>query len=458
MTEHRLPALIAPLSPAEIAAKMATGHSVFGPSGAEMTMTCAESLVLNARAEDRQTYEAAEGTVAHSCLEEWFNTGIRPDKWIGMIEIVGGFEVEITDEMLTFVGDVYDWLMLETEGAEEWSAEQHVDISKLTPIPGQGGTADFVAFRWQHMTIGDLKYGKDPVFAENNKQLQVYALGIFYAWDWLYNFQTIKIMIGQPRVPGGMTEWTISRDELLSFADFARERWAAAWVPGADRTPSIKGCRWCAVRATCPALYLFAAEDLDVFEDHDALDAANAIIDVTPTSVTYERMAGVNEIILDEFEPSPFPALPSPPEMSTLAMSKLLRYRKLMETFFNAIAQELLTRAISHEEELIWWKIVESRSRRKWVEDEEWIVNRLTAMGLKRSDIFVTKMRSPAEMERVLHTKLKITLKEAKASIEDGMTVKPPGQKTLAQQSDTRKALPKDTDVFFNYDLEDDDI
>jgi hypothetical protein len=79
-----------------------------------------------------------------------------------------------------------------------------------------------------------------------------------------------------------------------------------------------------------------------------------AIIDIIPTAVTYERMAGANDTIMDDMAVSPFPDLPKPPELHTLALAKLLRYQKLMETFFNAIRQELLSRAISDEEELLW--------------------------------------------------------------------------------------------------------
>lgn len=466
MTEHRLPALVGPLTPAQIAAQMASGHSVYSPSASEMTMTCEDSLWLNVVADDVQTYEAAEGTVAHALGEEWVKTDVRPDASIGLIDIVGDFEIEITEEMLDFVGDFHALCQEAKEWAEYWASEQHVDISKLTPIPDQGGTADFIAFRWQHMTIIDLKYGKDPVFARENKQLRVYALGVFFEWDWLYNFQTIEIVICQPRVAGGITTWTITREELLAFADFAKEAWARTWQPREKltRTPSTKGCRWCKVRATCPALYLFMAEDTDVFENYDELDAASALIDLEPTSVSYERMMGANDTIMDDLAVSPFPDLPKPPQLHTLALAKLLRYQKLMETFFNAVRAELLNRAISREEELLWWKIVESRTRRKWVEDEEWIVERITQRfpKVKRSDLFVTKLVSPAQMEKVIHGKAKeekLTIGKVKSFLdENGLTVKPPGQKTLAAVDDPRLAAPRDTDVFFNYDELEDDI
>ena len=466
MTEHSL-ALIGPLTPDQIAEQMATGHSVFSPSASEMTMTCEESLVLNVLAEDRGSFYAAEGTVAHALGEEWLKTGDRPDQRIGDLVHVGDFEITIDDEMIGFVQEYVDWCNEAKLGADEWFVEQHVDISKLTPIPGQGGTADFLAFRWQHLILIDLKYGKDPVFARGNKQLRVYALGVFYEWDWLYNFQTIEIRICQPRVPGGLTSWTITREELLAFAEEARSAWARSWQPREllTRTPSTKGCRWCAIQATCPALYLFMAEDLDVFESYDdedaEIDARMAIIDVKPTAVvSRERMLAANDKIVDEVIDGPFPNLPSPPALHTQALAKLLRYQKLMESFFNSVRQELLSRAISREEELLWWKVVESRSRRKWVEDEEWAVDQILARfpALKRDDLYVTKLASPAEMERILHTKAKeekLTLKKVKTFLdENGLTVKPPGQKTLAAVDDPRLAAPRDTDVFFNYDDE----
>lgn len=466
MSEHRLPALTGPLTPAQIAEQMATGHSVFSPSASEMTMTCEDSLWLNVVAEDRQTYEAAEGTVAHAMGEEWLKSGDRPDHRIGDEIEIGDYTIEVTEEMLEFVGEYVRWCQESMTDAEHYEIEAHVDISRLTPIPDQGGTADFLAFRWQHLRIIDLKYGKDPVFARENKQLRVYALGVFFAWDWLYNFQTIDICIAQPRLPGGLTKWTITREELLDFADFAKEAWSRSWQPRdkLTRTPSTKGCRWCAAAATCPALYLFLAEDTDVFENYDEIDAKTAIIDVTPTAVTYERMAGANDVILDDMAFSPFPDLPEPPMLSTLALAKLLRYRKLMETFFNRIQSELLNRAISDEEELLWWKVVEARTRRKWVDDEEWIVEQITTRfpKVKKEHLYVTKLASPAEMERIIHTKAKeakLSLGKCKAFLdENGLTVKPHGQKTLAAVDDPRLAAPRATDVFFNYDELEDDI
>lgn len=461
MSEHRLPVPVAPLTPAEIAAVMATGHSVFGPSGAEMTMTCEASLALNAKADDHPSYEAAEGTVAHALSEEWIKTGKRPSDQVGEIEIVNGYEIEITEEMLAYCEDFVDGCFEAAEEADESFSERQVDISDLTPIPNQGGTLDFGAMSWQHLRIIDLKYGKEPVYAfypdegKINKQLAIYAYGVFLEFDWLYNFQTISLEICQPRLPHVWSRHTITRAELLEFADYARERWALAWRIDAPRTPSLRGCRWCKVRATCPALYLFMAEDLD-----DAFDAFDddGVIETGTDLVSYsnDQMAGANETILDEFEPSPFPKLPKPPELSTAALAKLLRYRKFMENFFNAVSEELLSRAISNEETIPWWKLVESRTQRRLVDDEEYVAETLATLGLKKADLYSRKMKSPAQIEETLHTKLKMSKRDAKAFLEEhGLTVKPPGRQTLAPTTDSRMELPKDSDAFDVWNDED---
>lgn len=442
MSEHHI------LTAKDIATRMATGHSVFSPSGAEMTMTCSESLVLNVLSDDVQTFFAAEGTVGHDVGEHWLKTGKRPEHRIGTIEEVGGFEIVIDEEMIGFVEDYVVLCQDIMEQAEDYGIEAHFNISHLTPIPGQGGTGDFYAMKWQRGWLVDLKYGKDPVFAfytdtqEFNKQLAIYASGMFREWDWLYNFQEIEIIVCQPRLPGGTTSYTISRAELLEFEEYAKDKWALSWSRDVTRTPSIKGCRWCNVRTKCPALYLFMSKDMeDVFDDHTSLAVTR--------SFSQEEMQAANEIIMDDMAISPFPSLPKPVELSTPALAKLLRYRKLMEAFFNAIAAELLTRAVSDEEDIPWWKVVESRTLRRFVDDEEWIVEQLLAKGLDEDKIYERKLVSPAVLERLLHTELRMKLTEAKRWIEtSGIAVKPQGRKTLAPTTDNRRESPKDGDVF----------
>lgn len=454
MTEHKLPAIRGPLTAKQIAQKMASGHSVFSPSGAEMTTTCPESLVINALAEDDTNIDSATGTVAHWLAEKWLKNKQRPTSWIGRTRKVKDFEILINDEMMEFVHDFVRRCRALAKISDESFTERRVDISDLTPIPHQGGTMDFGGMGPGWLKVIDLKYGKEPVLAFDpvtgkfNKQLCIYAWGVFLEFDWLYNFQEITIAISQPRLVPGYDEVVLTRAELMEVADEVRAKWAYNWANPTGRVPSIKGCRWCAIRATCPAQYLFMAEQTEgVFRnrsvDEDIEEAEFEEV------ISEERLQGASALILEQFEPSPFPKLPEPAKLSLKAMEKLLRYRKLMESYFSAIAEEVLKQAISDEADLTWWKIVQSRANRKWVDDEDWLVEQLKKKGLPRSKMFKTVMLSPAEMERMLHTELEMKLVDAKKFLAEAeLVVQPPGRKTLAPKSDRRIALPKDGDVF----------
>jgi hypothetical protein len=458
MSEHHLPVVVGPLSAKQIAKKMSSGHSVFSPSGAEMTMTCPESLVINALADDDTNIDSATGTVAHWLAEKWLKTGRRPVKWIGRTRRVKDFDIDITEEMMEYVGDFVRRCQTLADEAEDSFTERQVDISDLTPIPDQGGTLDFGGMGVGWIKIVDLKYGKEPVYAYDpvdekvNAQLGIYAWAVFLEFDWLYNFQEITLAISQPRLPHSYSEVTISRAELIAFADTVRGKWAHNWANPKGRLPSIKGCRWCAARATCPALYLFMSDRIGGhFRNHDEIEDAE-----WEEVIPEDTLAGANAVILDQFAPTPFPNLPEPVRLNTKALEKLLRYQKLMDNFFKAIREELLDRAISHEEELTWWKLVMGRSLRKWVDDEDFVVASLGGLGLKPEYVYKTVMLSPAEMERMLHTKLKMPLSKAKKFFADeGLTVQPPGQKSLVQKSDRRKALPKVDDVFRDHTASD---
>lgn len=468
-----------PLSAMEVAEKMASGHSVYSPSGSEMSMTCEESVYLNAIAPDDTTFEAAEGTVAHAMGEEWIKAGERPDHRLGEVFDIKGFEIEVDEDMLGFVGDFVKLCEEEAEGAELCESEKQVDTSHLTPIPDQGGTMDFVAIFPGYLTVVDLKYGKEKVDAfyfdehgvrQINKQLAVYASGVFREWDWLYDFQHIKLVISQPRLPDSRSEVVISRGELLEFEEYAKDRWRQTWKPRDQltRTPSVKGCRWCAARSNCSALYLFLTEATNVFS---TFDDDGEIIEGQFEEITYDnkQLMLANETILDDMAPSPFPDLPDPRELTTRAMAKLLRYRKLMENFFNSIERELLDRAISNEEEIPWWKIVEGRANRKFVDDIEHIVEVVAdQFGMTRDDLFKEVMLSPAQFETAVHTALnkgkakgdksRISLAKVQAMLaESDLTVRPSGQKTLAPSGDKRAELPRDGDVFADWseDVED---
>lgn len=442
MSEHKAVTLD------DIAKMASAGHSVFSPSASKMWITCSGSLIPNLLTEDHGSEEAAEGSVAHMVAERWLTTGKRPRHMIGEVIEHEGFQIEVTEEMMAYVGDYVGWCQEIEEDAEEFLIETRVDISDLTPIPNQGGTSDCIALIRKKkgkykLIVRDLKFGRGVrVIAEENSQGMLYAYGSWKILRNRYDIDEIEIGICHPRLTDGTTEFTLTPKQLQEFADYVKERAHAAWQFDAPRTPSEEGCQWCKIKGTCPALYQQLAEvTSDAFDDDEPF---------VRRTYTGEEMDEANEKLGDDLGPKPFRPV-NPRKLSTKALAKILRYRKVMDQLFNAIEAELLDRAISYEEDIPGWKIVEGRSNRKWPDNEIAVYRFLKRLGLKDGAIYDQVILSPAQAEAKLHAKTGLT-KDAAAKLVNSLAVKPPGSKSLVRASDKRPALPSDADAFLDDD------
>lgn len=321
------------------------GHSVFSPSSSEMWLNCSGSLLANLAIRSAKgsgsSEAAAEGTVAHEMAEIWLRSGKRPIEYLGDIRTVDGFEVEVTEEMLDYVGEYVNWCN-DQEGDK--FIEVKVDFSHLTPIPNQTGTSDHVCCRDDKLTITDLKYGMGvSVDAEHNTQLQIYALGVLHDFGFLYDFKTVELRICQPRLKHFST-WEISVEELLAFGEYVKERAKAALEPSAERVVTEKGCRWCRVKAQCPAQARYAEELIG-----DKFDAEESVL---------ERMA--NDTYLAK--------LPEIDELSMKDVEKIYSKIKIVTSFFNEIEKKLLDFALKGGK-MQSYKLVSGRKQRKWVDE-----------------------------------------------------------------------------------------
>lgn len=438
MSDHKA------LSLSEVAARAAAGHSAFSPSSSKMWLNCSGSLIPNILADDQTSPEAAEGTAAHDLAETWLTKGRKAaSDRVGEVMDIDGHEIEITEEMLAYVGDYVDWIEELREDAVEFRTETRVDFSDLTPIPNQGGTSDNIALIEINETefelvVTDLKYGKGVrVFAEGNTQGLLYGYGAYKLFRDQYNIVKLTIRIAHPRLAEGFTTWTVEISHLLDFALLVKKRAKEAWQWNAPRTPTEEGCQWCKVRGTCPAIYehLFEVTS-DVFDDEERLER----------SYSEEEQEAANERLEDDLGPEPFRPF-KPAELSTTALAKVLRYRKLMEKFFGSIEEVLMERAISREETIPGWKLVEGRANRKWPDDEIDTYKALKKLGLKDSNIYQTKIISPAEAEKKLHAKVGLSTDEATKKV-NSLAIKPRGKRSLARSSDSRPGLANDGDVF----------
>lgn len=439
-----------------------------------MWLFCSGSLIPNIMADDDAGEDAAYGTVGHQVGEEWllgYENVVRdrmhptptqeytgddiedsaPTYLIGRVVTVKGrktsFDITIDAEMLAYVREYVEWCV-SLPGTHY--VETRVNYENLTPIPGQGGTADHAACSPGLLVITDLKMGQGiKVYAKWNTQALLYAYGFFREYDFEYDFQTIEIRICQPRLEHFDT-WTVTREELLEFVATVPEKALAAWVPNAPRTPGPKQCQWCKIATTCAARLAWLEDAFDedsVFENEETeFDEHGAIIG---TYSVVDMEASQNRLLAGKS------LLPTkdPGEMPTSVLAKLLPFRKQIEKFFNAVHVELTDRAHGGEE-VPGYKVVDGREGdRQWIEDTDYVQQDLEFMGLDEEEMYERKLKSPAQITELLHKKFPgLSKKNAALSIADLVT-RSGGKPTLVQDADTRDAQEDPGDVFIDESL-----
>jgi hypothetical protein len=129
--------------------------------------------------------------------------------------------------------------------------EVNLDEGLKSLHPALGGTADAVLVDGNHLHILDLKTGRVPVDATDNKQLLTYALG---AMRQLKAPSTIEctMHIFQPRV--GHSKWTVSGNRLNLHGERLKEAAELALSGDAPTNPSPDACRYCKAKTICPSM------------------------------------------------------------------------------------------------------------------------------------------------------------------------------------------------------------
>lgn len=382
----------------------------FRPSYSATTLNCPGSLLASLAAPDTSGYAAAEGTLFHRLIAEWQLSGERPLWLVGETFEIDGHTVAVDEEMFVHAQTCLE-RYADIPGQPQ--LEVRVDISSLTPIPGQSGTADRVHVYPGVAELIDWKYGKGvQVFARWLEQLLCYAVAVVDRWGDEYAVERIRLHIAQPRLEH-FDVWEISRDDLMLWAAWARSQWAWAWQPDAPRVPSGKACQWCRVRIDCPARQVMLERVVeDTFEE------------VVTSAEQQSALAAL---------PPPL-APPPPPSLSTERLAWVYQYRRTFELWFKDIGEELLRRG-QEGQDILPWKVVEGRlGNRAWV-NEPAAARAVAHLGVSP---YPSTLASPAEVERRLGA-VGIKGRAAKQFIAL-YTDRAPGKLTLAPADDNRLA------------------
>lgn len=362
-----------------------TAHAALGASNAHRWLYCPGSVKAESTLPNTTSVFAQEGTTAHELAEFTLTTS---DTALDHFD---------NQEMADFVRVYTDYVRALSVDADMVLIEQRVDYSDW--VPGGFGTADAIVLRGDTLHVCDLKYGMGvQVFAEDNPQGMLYGLGAYAEVGFISDVRRVVISIIQPRLDH-ISEWEISVDDLLRWAEWVTQRADATQGDYAARQPGEKQCRFCKAKHNCKAL-----------ADH------------------------VQSTLLTDFDN--LNQLPNPDTLTDAQIGAALSAKSLIDGWINAVSAHV-TERLESGEGFPGFKLVAGRSSRSWIDEETAQVSLVEMIGNKAT---VTKVISPAQAEKALGAK-------RKADVVDLITTSS-GKPTLAPESDKRPAINVTLDDF----------
>ena len=384
-------------------------HARLSASSAKRWLTCPPIIALEELSgiKDRSSSYAEEGTEAHSLSELKLRRYLAKPKEARKIDLeIEAFKKsaswydqemeEATELYVDYVEEIYN----SHSDLAQMELEQQVQFDKW--VPGGFGTSDVVITSPEVIEIIDLKYGKGiKVEAYQNPQLMLYALGAFEKYDWLYDFERVRMTIVQPRLDW-MDTFEVATEELLYWANnYVAPRAALADQGIGEWNITEDVMRFSKVRGRLRPEY----------------EANKDFIE------RYEYQEG---------------ALLEPEDLSeVLAQADQIK-RWLMDV------ESFALQSILDGGEVPGFKVVAGRSVRK-ISDPVELAKRLEDAGFDEKAIF------KAPQLETLGNLEKLVGKKEFESLSEGTIIKPEGKPTLAPESDKRPAINSTQDAIEDF-------
>ena len=316
-----------------------TEHAKLSASGAHRWMSCPGSVKAEENIPEERNKYADEGTLAHEIAANKLND-IYKDQCSDELE-------NVTDKYVEYIKDLksvcyYRFTYLSSK--PRVFIEEKIDYSNL--VPEGFGTADCIIIDREELHIIDFKYGLTPIYAKDNMQLLLYAIGALNTLRIDIDVENITMHIVQPRA-NNFSTWELTIKELYSYYKYINYRGLEALKDDAPRIPSEEACRWCKARFTCYALNNVTKDVVDLINKQD----------LTNDDIRY---------VLDN--------------------------AKLVKTFISSLEQRIYEQ-IESGGQFEGYKIVEGRSMRKLREDaQEKLVALLGEKAYSKSIINITEL------------------------------------------------------------------
>jgi hypothetical protein len=372
-------------------------HAKLSASGSKRWLSCPPSSKLEEQFPQTTSEYAAEGTFAHSLAEHKLKCYIsvisksKREKAYEQLKKDKYYSPDLesyVDVHVDFVKERINAALAKTKDAVTL-LEQRLDFSEW--VPDGFGTGDVVIIADGYIEIIDLKFGKGvSVEAEGNTQMQLYALGAYSDFSLLYDIDTVKMTICQPRLDS-ISSQEMPIEELLAWGNDVVKPIAEKAIKGEGEYKAGAHCQFCRAKAVCKAR---AEENLKMAK-YDFMD---------PDLLSDEE---IGEILVQAEE---------------------------LQKWAKDIQSHALEQAELHGKKWPGWKLVEGRSNRKYTDADE-VAKVLLAAEYKEDTIY-----APREILGITAMEKAITKKKFNELLSS-LVVKPAGKPTLVPESDKRPEI-----------------
>lgn len=367
-------------------------HAFLSASASYRWLACPPSAKLCAEQDGRASPYAKQGTDAHALCEHKVLSALgRPTK--DPTEDLDYYDTEMENAAEEYCTYVMEQLQEAKKYCKdpEVLVEQHLDFSKW--VPHGFGTGDCLIVADKVLHIIDFKYGLGIlVDAHDNPQMMCYALGALEIYDGIYDIETIKMTIFQPRREN-ISTYTMDKMELLQWAEQYLKPTAELAYNGEGEYKAGDHCQFCRAKATC------------------------------------RKRAEYNlELAQYDFE--------MPANLDETEVAAILPRIDDLVAWANDIKEYALQQALSGTE-YPGFKVVEGKSNRKFT-DENAVAAVVTDAGF---DPYEKKLLGITAMTSLLG-------KKKFSELLGGYITKPQGKPTLVPESDKRPAMNTAKDDF----------
>ena len=399
-------------------------HALLSPSKRHRWKLCPGSVREEAKyPEIASNPAAADGTHSHTLLEHCLKENVPPESMVGqtLTDHEGTFTVDADRAARVKVATDYVKKRVdENLGLCQVISERQVNPAALVGREDMKGTVDIQLHTPLELELIDFKDGMGVVLAQDNPQLELYAVGCLAEYaehgesaPWV----KVRMTIIQPKLAlrgmSPISSHEVSVHDLNNIVMSLMMEGAACDQPDAPLVPGEDQCKFCKAKGSCSAL------------------ASNVMKEI---GVMFQPVTDVAQQSADK----------DPSTMGDDQIRQILEAAPLMRQLLEGVEAEALRR-MQAGHAIPGLKLVNGRGSRVWSLPEEQMAEKLVKMGIPKGAVYETKLVSPAKAEKLTWqkrdgTKMQLSERQLK-TMETEYVTKMAGKLTVVPESDSRAAV-----------------